>query len=81
MSEQSKKVEAIKRLRLLRNIGVVTAEELYSIGIETPEQIMKSNPERLYEKLKAKHGGRLDRCVLYLIRGAKLDEPWWKCKD
>lgn len=76
-----KKFEAIKRLRSLRNIGVVTAEKLYSIGIRTPEQIMKSNPEKLYEKLKAKRGGKLDRCVLYQIRGAKLDELWWKCKN
>jgi nucleotidyltransferase/DNA polymerase involved in DNA repair len=81
MNEHSKKLEAIKRLRSLRNIGIVTAEKLYSIGIKTPEQIIKSNPERLYEKLKAKHGGKLDRCVLYQIRGAKLDEPWWKCKS
>jgi len=81
MSEQSKKVEAIKRLRSLRNIGIVTAEKLYSIGIKTPEQIIKSNPERLYEKLKAKRGEKLDRCVLYQIRGAKLDKPWWKCKN
>jgi nucleotidyltransferase/DNA polymerase involved in DNA repair len=81
MSEQSEKLEAIKRLRSLRNIGIVTAEKLYSIGIKTPEQIIKCNPERLYEKLKVKRGGKLDRCVLYQIRGAKLDEPWWKCKN
>ena len=81
MSEQSKKVDAIKRLRSLRNIGIVTAEKLYSIGISTPEQIIQSNPEKLYEKLKAKRGGKVDRCVLYQIRGAKLDKPWWKCKN
>jgi ribosomal protein L7/L12 len=80
MSEQSKKLEAIKRLRSLRNIGIATAEKLYSIGIETPEQIIKSDPEKVYEKLKVKRGGKLDICVLYQIRGAKLDEPWWKCK-
>ena len=79
MREPSKKSETIKRLRSLRNIGIVTAERLYSIGIRTPEQIMNANPERLYEKLKAKHGEKLDRCVLYQIRGAKFDEPWWKC--
>ena len=80
MSNRKRKLEAIKRLRSLRNIGLVTAEKLYSIGIKTTEQIIKSNPERLYEKLNVKHRGKLDRCVLYQIRGAKLDEPWWKCK-
>ena len=81
MSEQSNKVDAIKQLRSLRNIGIVTAEKLYSIGISTPEQIIQSNPEKLYEKLKAKRGGKVDRCVLYQIRGAKLNKPWWKCKN
>ena len=80
MSEP-RKTETVKRLQSLRNIGLVTAKKLYSIGIRTPEQIIKSNPERLFEKLKAKHGEKLDRCVLYQIRGAKLDELWWKCKN
>jgi len=80
MSEESNKLEAIKRLRSLRNIGIATAEKLYAIGITTPEQILKSDPERVYGQLKAKRGGKLDRCVLYQIRGAKLDEPWWTCK-
>ena len=80
MSEPRRKTETITHLRSMRNIGIVTAEKLYSIGIKKPAQIIKSDPERLYEKLNAKHGGKLDRCVLYQIRGAKLDEPWWKCK-
>lgn len=63
------------------NIGVVTAEKLYSIGIKTPTQMKNSNPERLYEELEKKHGGKLDKCVLYQFRGAILDIPWWKCKD
>ena len=55
------KAETIKRLCSLRNIGPVTAERLYSIGIETPEQMKKSDPEKLYEKLKKKHRDKLDR--------------------
>ena len=81
MREQSDKLEAIKRLRSLRNIGIVTAERLYSIGIKTPEQMKKSDPEELYEKLKKKSGGKLDKCVLYQLQGAVLDIPWPKCKN
>ena len=73
--------EAIKRLQTLRNIGPATAEKLYSIGIETPEQLKRSNPETLYEKLKHKAGGKLDKCVLYQLQGAVLDIPWPECKD
>ena len=75
------KAEDIRRLQSVINIGKVTAEELYSIGIRTPEQLKKSDPERLYRKLKGKHGGKLDRCVLYQFRGAVLGVSWLKCKD
>lgn len=72
--------QSAKNLETLRNVGKTTAEKLYSIGVKTPEQMRKASPEKLYEKLKKKSGGKLDRCVLYQFRGAILDKPWWKCK-
>jgi hypothetical protein len=79
MSERSDKKTAIKRLQGLRNVGEVTAEKLYAIGIETPEQMMRSDPQEVYQKLKERAGGKLDRCVLYQMQGAVLDIPWWEC--
>lgn len=76
MIEQNRKAEAIKRLQSLRNIGPATAERLYEIGMETPEQMMRSYPKEIYENLKEKAGGKLDRCVLYQMKGAVLDIPW-----
>ena len=77
----TEKQKSIMSLQSLRNIGSVTADDLYSIGIETPEQFRQSEPEELYEELKRRKGGRLDKCVLYQFRGALLDIPWPKCKD
>jgi hypothetical protein len=74
------KQKSIKNLETLRNVGKKTAERLYSICIRTPEQMKNSNPQQLYDKLKKKCGGKLDRCVLYQFRGAKLNKPWWECK-
>lgn len=81
MSKARVKPESIKHLQALRNIGPATAMRLYSIGIKSPEQLKKSNPEELYEELKEKEGGKLDRCVLYLLQGAVLDIPWPECKN
>jgi len=72
--------EAIRRLRSLRNIGPATAERLYSLGIRMPEQMKRADPEKLYEELKKKRKGKLDRCVLYQFQGAVLDIPWPECK-
>ena len=81
MSEDTTLSQSMKRLQTLRNIGPATAMRLYSIGISSPEQLKGSDPEELYQRLKEKEGGSLDRCVLYLLRGAVLDIPWWECKD
>ena len=73
--------ERLRRLQQLRNIGPKMAADLHSLGIETPEQMLEANPEALYEELRLRTGGRLDRCVLYAFRGAKYDIPWPKCMD
>lgn len=75
------KQKSIMSLQCLRNIGPVTAEALYSIGIKTPEQFRQSDPEELYKELKRRRGGKLDKCVLYQLHGALLNIPWPKCKD
>lgn len=81
MKKENKKARLTKDLQSLANIGPATARRLFTIGITTPSQLKKSNPEKVYEKLKIQEGGVLDRCVLYVLRGAILDVPWWVCKD
>lgn len=81
MSKHDPKSAIIKHLQSLRNIGPAAAEDLYLLGIKTPEQMKKSDPDKLYEKLRKKSGGKLDKCVLYQFQGAILDIPWWECKN
>jgi len=76
----TKRSEDIERLQSLRNVGPVIAARLHAIGVKTPEQLKRADPEELYEKLKMRAGGKLDRCVLYILRGAVLDIPWPQCK-
>lgn len=75
------KQAAIKELQTLRNIGMLTAEKLYSIGIKTVKQMRQSDPKKLYKKLKEENGGKLDKCVLYQFQGAISDILWWECKE
>lgn len=79
MNEDKQRI--MKDLKTLQNIGPATAKRLYLIGIKTSEQMRRSDPEKLYEKLEEKEGGILDKCVLYQLRGAILDVPWPKCKN
>ena len=68
-------------LQTLMNIGSATARKLNEIGLFSASQLKKSDPEKVYERLKQKAGGSLDVCVLYLLRGAIKNVPWWKCKN
>jgi len=74
------KQDAIESLQMLLNIGPVTAKRLYSIGITSSSMLKRHNPEKVYQWLKEKEGGSLDICVLYQIRGAVRNAPWWLCK-
>jgi len=76
---KNKKAES--NLQSLMNIGPATEKRLHAIGIKTPAQLNKSHPEKVFEKLKQKEGSHLDICVLYQLRGAILNIPWWVCKD
>lgn len=80
MRKQNEKSKTIKRLQTLRNIGPKMAEKLYILGIRTPEQMRKSNPDKLFERLKA-IDAKVDPCELYAFRGAIFDISWWKCKN
>ena len=56
------------------------AEKLYALGIETPDQMKKSDPEELFKRLQI-IDDNVDSCELYTFRGAVLDIPWWGCKN
>lgn len=81
MKFQKKRETALKALQSMRNIGPIAAAELYSLGIKSQQQMRLSDPDKLYERLKKKKGGKLDKCVLYQLRGAIRDIPWPQCKD
>jgi len=73
------KQKSIKDLQSLKNIGKTTAERLYSLGIRSSEEMKRSDPKKLYEKLKKKSGNKLDKCVLYQFQGAISNKSWWRC--
>ena len=80
MSKQPKQ-ETLKNLQTLTNIGPAIADKLYLIGIRSPEEVITADPEELYQKLQKTLGCHVDRCVLYVFRGAKTGKAWHECSD
>jgi hypothetical protein len=77
-------------LRSIPGVGPRTAEDLRTLGIGRPDDLVGRDPERLYARLCAAHGGHSDRCNLYVYRcavyfaeGGRDPEllKWWSWKD
>jgi hypothetical protein len=85
------KEKVLKDLQIIPGVGKSIAEDLWNIDIHTVSDLKRKNPEKLYERLCAQAGMRLDPCLLYVMRCAvyyaseKKHKPelllWWNWKD
>jgi len=71
-------------------VGPSIAHDLWRLGIESVGDLKGADPEKLYARLGALNKSKVDRCVLYVFRGAvyyasrKKHDPeklkWWNWK-
>jgi hypothetical protein len=80
---KARRAEECERLEQLPNIGPSLANDLRSIGIAQPAELIASDPYTLYLALCQRSGKRQDPCVLDtfiaacdFMRGA-APTPWW----
>ena len=91
MEQMRSKQEILKELTKIPGVGKSIAQDLWDLGIRSITDLKNKNPEVLYLKLCKLHGTKIDRCVLYVFRGAvyfashKKHNPeklkWWNWKD
>lgn len=72
-------------------VGVKMVQLLGELGYHRVEALRGADPEQMYRRLIALRGETVDRCVLYVFRGAvyfashSVHEPeklqWWYWKD
>ena len=81
----------LKELQQIPGIGKSIAVDLWELGIRSVGELKGKNPERLYFKRCEQQGVKIDRCLLYVFRGAvyfasrRKHDPkllkWWNWKD
>jgi len=81
----------LKHLRTIPGVGTSIANDLWNIGIRSVAQLKGKDPEALYKKMCKQQGAVIDRCMLYVMRGAVYyashtrHDPrllrWWNWKD
>lgn len=82
---------ALARLQDLAGVGEAAARDLWQLGVRSPADLAKRDPEALYDELCCLQGGYVDRCMLYVFRcavyHASSPDPdpellrWWRWKD
>jgi hypothetical protein len=81
----------LKEFRRIPGVGPRTAEDLWALGLRSFEELKGRNPEELYSRLCVLAGGKVDRCMLYVLRcavyyaTAEVLQPellkWWNWHD
>lgn len=83
--------DARRDLMRAPGIGPSMAADLLDLGIDSLDQVAGADPQELYDRLTARRGVHIDRCVLYVFRCAQYfasrdsHDPellkWWNWKD
>ncbi len=86
-----KKRDAKSNLTEIPYVGNSIASDFKDIGIAKISDLKGKDPEKLYLRICAKRGCRVDRCVLYVCRSSvyfaenRNPDPeklkWWNWKD
>ena len=57
-------------LQEIPGVGPSISADLRALDIERVADLKGRDPEQLYQRLCVRHGGPVDRCVLYVFRCA-----------
>lgn len=81
----------LKELQTIPGVGREISRDLWSLGIRAVDDLRDRDPEALYRTLCDLQGTVIDRCMLYVLRGAVYyaSEPehepallqWWNWTD
>lgn len=80
-----------KQLMQIPGVGKSIAQDLINIGIYKISELKNQDPQKLYDQICDYQGAQIDRCLLYVMRGAvyfashtKHDPEklkWWNWMD
>jgi hypothetical protein len=83
--------QVLKEFQKIPGVGKSISKDLYDLGYRNISEFKNAEPEMMYERLCARAGKHLDRCLLYTFRcvvyfaSHKKHDPeklkWWNWKD
>lgn len=87
--DENKKI-VLKEFQKIPGVGKSIAEDLWNLGFRSLEELKTQSPEKMYDDFCSLVNQKVDRCLLYVFRGAvyfvsnEKHEPellkWWNWK-
>jgi DNA polymerase/3'-5' exonuclease PolX len=74
-------------LEKIPGVGVRIAGYISELGFHDLNDLKKANAEKMFSEFCFKRGEKIDRCLLYVFRGAVKfakkphKKNWWEFKD
>lgn len=62
--------KVLKDFRRMPGVGKRIAQDLWELGYRATAELAGADPQQMYEALCRLQGGRVDRCMLYVLRCA-----------
>lgn len=86
----SDKYRIIREFQSIPGVGKSISKDLYTMGFRSLKDIKNKNPEKIYNDFVKSVGKPVDKCMLYVLRGAvyyasnPTHDPelllWWNWK-
>jgi Pathogenicity locus len=83
--------DALKDFQRIPGVGKSIAQDLWELGFRSTAGLAGADPQEMYDRFCALKGMHIDRCLLYVFRGAVYfasrteHDPdllkWWSWKD
>lgn len=68
--EDVDKPRALRELQRIPGVGKTIAQDLWTLQIQSIQDLKGKDPEALYQRLCTYQGQQVDRCMLYVFRCA-----------
>ena len=62
----------LKEFRRIPGVGTAIAEDMWSVGLRSIDDLKNRDPQELYDAICTQQGTLVDRCMLYVMRCAGI---------
>ena len=72
---------ALRRIASLKNLGPKSAERIFAVGIDSPDEIRELGAAEVFHRVKSKFPDSTSLNLLWALQGALMEVHWHDVPD